>query len=76
VPYMFVTGDSGEIQDRMPNAMILQKPFTAARLAQALRSVAPLAEQVYATPIWLEPLHVGATAAPAAGLDASQRPDW
>jgi CheY-like chemotaxis protein len=39
VAHIFVTGDPGEIEQRMPGAIILQKPFNEAGLERALRSV-------------------------------------
>jgi len=45
VPHIFVTGDPLGVEERMPGAMILQKPFNEAGLERALQLVAP-ADQV------------------------------
>jgi DNA-binding response OmpR family regulator len=39
IAHIFVTGDQDSIQERMPDAVILEKPFNEARLREAIRKV-------------------------------------
>jgi two-component system, response regulator PdtaR len=38
LPYVFVTGDPAYVRTRMPDAVILEKPFFEATLEQAIRN--------------------------------------
>ena len=46
IPVIFITGYADELQDRAPNATIVQKPIKMDELAAAVRSVLPSVQQL------------------------------
>lgn len=45
IPVVFITGYAEELQERSPNATIVQKPVQPAELAEAVRRLLPPEEQ-------------------------------
>ncbi|MGA9583283.1 MAG: response regulator [Allosphingosinicella sp.] len=39
IPVLFITGSPAEVRERLPDKIILHKPFDAVRLAEAVRRV-------------------------------------
>jgi CheY-like chemotaxis protein len=40
IPYLFVTGDSAKVRAQLPDAVIIQKPYSQGQLARAMEKAA------------------------------------